>query len=49
MAKFRNVLVHLYLDVDRKLIYRYLQENLGDFETFARHVSEWLHTHNTEE
>jgi len=49
MAKFRNVLMHLYLDVDRKLIYRYLQENLGDFETFARHVSEWLHTHNAEE
>ena len=49
MAKFRNVLVHLYLEVDRKRVHRYLQENLDDFEIFARHVSEWLHTHAAEE
>ena len=42
MARFRNVLVHLYLEVDLQRVYRYLQENLGDFEDFARHVSEWL-------
>jgi uncharacterized protein YutE (UPF0331/DUF86 family) len=42
MAKFRNVLVHLYLEVDLKRVYRYLQENLNDFETFARYVSAWL-------
>jgi len=45
MAKFRNVLVHLYLEVDLKRVYRYLQENLDDFEDFARYVSEWLQTH----
>jgi uncharacterized protein YutE (UPF0331/DUF86 family) len=45
MAKFRNVLVHLYLEVDLKRVYRYLQEDLGDFEAFARHVSEWLQRH----
>lgn len=49
MAKFRNVLVHLYLEVDLQRVYRYLQENLGDFETFARYVSEWLQTHATED
>jgi uncharacterized protein YutE (UPF0331/DUF86 family) len=49
MAKFRNVLVHLYLEVDRKRVYRYLQENLHDLETFASHVGEWLHTHAAEE
>lgn len=42
MAKFRNVLVHLYLEVDLRRLYLYLQENLDDFETFARYVSEWL-------
>jgi uncharacterized protein YutE (UPF0331/DUF86 family) len=47
MAKFRNVLVHLYLEVDLQRVYRYLQENLDDFETFARYVSEWLQTHAT--
>ncbi len=45
MAKFRNVLVHLYLAVDLKRVYRYLQENLDDFEKLARYVSEWLQTH----
>ena len=44
MAKFRNVLVHLYLEVDLQRVYRYLQENLDDFETFARYVGEWLQT-----
>lgn len=48
MAKFRNVLGHLYLEVDRQRVYRYLQENLDDFETFARYVSEWLETHGDE-
>jgi uncharacterized protein YutE (UPF0331/DUF86 family) len=49
MAKFRNVLVHLYLEVDLQRVYRYLQQNLDDFETFARYVSEWLQTHADEE
>lgn len=49
MAKFRNVLVHLYLEVDLKRVYRYLQENLGDFENFARYVSEWLDAYADEE
>ena len=49
MAKFRNVLVHLYLEVDLERVYRYLQENLGDFETYARSVSEWLQMHAAED
>lgn len=44
MARFRNVLVHLYLEVDLQRVHRYLQENLDDFEIFARHVGEWLAT-----
>ena len=42
MAKFRNVLVHLYLEVDLKKVYHYLQHDLGDFELFAGYVSEFL-------
>ena len=32
MIGFRNLLVHDYLDVDRKVVYRILHENLGDIE-----------------
>jgi uncharacterized protein YutE (UPF0331/DUF86 family) len=42
MAKFRNVLVHLYLEVDLNKLYYYLQHDLGDLELFARYVSEYL-------
>lgn len=49
MAKFRNVLVHLYLEVDLQRVYRYLQENLDDFEIFIRYVSEWLQSHAAED
>ena len=42
MAKFRNVLVHLYMEVDSKRIYAYTQNNLDDFELFARYIGEYL-------
>ncbi len=42
MAKFRNVLVHLYLDVDLDKVYTYLQKNLDDLEEFARHVVRFI-------
>lgn len=42
MAMFRNVLVYLYLEVDLKRVYHYLQNNLEDFELFARYVGDYL-------
>jgi uncharacterized protein YutE (UPF0331/DUF86 family) len=42
MAKFRNILVHMYLQLDLKRVYSYLQHNLGDLELFAQYVSEYL-------
>jgi len=36
-------------EVDLQRVYRYLQENLEDFESFARYVSEWLKTHAAED
>lgn len=42
MAQFRNVLVHLYLEVDLQKVYHYLQRNLNDLESFAQYVSEYL-------
>ncbi len=35
VAGLRNVLVHGYLEVDLQVMHRVLQEQLGDFETFA--------------
>ena len=43
MAKFRNVLVHLYLQVDPEKVYHYLQHDLGDLERFAQYIGEYLY------
>jgi uncharacterized protein YutE (UPF0331/DUF86 family) len=47
MAKFRNVLVHLYWEIDHKEMDRMLQENLEDFILFRRCVVEFLKKHST--
>lgn len=42
MAGLRNVLVHEYLEIDRRRVYRALKEELRDFESFVRAVSKLL-------
>jgi uncharacterized protein YutE (UPF0331/DUF86 family) len=42
MAGFRNILVHEYTEIDLKEVYRVLQENLSDFETFGKYVEAYL-------
>jgi uncharacterized protein YutE (UPF0331/DUF86 family) len=42
MAGFRNILVHEYLEIDRRLVYRALKDDLGDFEKFVKAVSRLL-------
>ena len=39
---FRNILVHLYLDIDHSRVYDAIREDLGDFETFAAAMSRFL-------
>ena len=41
-AGFRNVLVHMYDEVDLGILESYLTERLGDFEEFARYVLEYI-------
>jgi len=36
---FRNVLVHLYLEIDHGRSYRAIQEDLGDLERFASNMA----------
>lgn len=38
MVSLRNRLVHLYWQVDEEILYRILQEDLGDFDRFVREV-----------
>jgi uncharacterized protein YutE (UPF0331/DUF86 family) len=42
MEKFRNRLVHLYWEIDDKLIYKILEECLGDFNTFLNSIADFL-------
>jgi uncharacterized protein YutE (UPF0331/DUF86 family) len=42
MAGFRNILVHEYLEIDRRRVYRALKDDLADFEKFIKAVSRLL-------
>lgn len=42
MAGLRNILVHEYLEIDRRRVYRALTTELRDFETFVRAVTRLL-------
>jgi len=41
-AKFRNILVHMYAEVDVEMVYEILQNNLGDFDEFAKYIARYL-------
>lgn len=42
MIGMRNVLVHMYLDVDLSKVYHILQDHLDDFNEFAKYVDAYL-------
>lgn len=42
MCKFRNRLIHMYWDIDYKIVYEIIQENLSDIETFIRAIERIL-------
>lgn len=39
MAKFRNRIVHMYIEVDNETIYNVLQNNLKDIKRFVDTIS----------
>jgi uncharacterized protein YutE (UPF0331/DUF86 family) len=39
-ARLRNVLVHLYLDLDQERLHEVLSEELDTLEDYARRVAE---------
>jgi len=45
-AGFRNILIHRYGEVDFDDVYKHLQEDVKDFDVFARQVSKYLKNKN---
>jgi uncharacterized protein YutE (UPF0331/DUF86 family) len=42
MARFRNLLVHLYWKVDNRKVYRVLREDLDDLRLFREAIACWV-------
>jgi uncharacterized protein YutE (UPF0331/DUF86 family) len=42
MAKFRNLIVHDYAQIDNHVVFSILKRRLGDFDAFARAVVHYL-------
>lgn len=42
MARMRNMLVHLYWEVDDLMIYESIRTELDDFDTFVRYVMDFV-------
>lgn len=42
MARFRNLLVHLYARVDDAEVYRIVREDLGDFDVYLASIAQYL-------
>jgi uncharacterized protein YutE (UPF0331/DUF86 family) len=38
MVRFRNILVHDYLDIDSVIVHHNLTEELGDFDEFSQEI-----------
>ncbi|MGB9777123.1 MAG: type VII toxin-antitoxin system HepT family RNase toxin [Anaerolineae bacterium] len=42
MARFRNLLVHLYGKVDNRKVHRILREDLDDLRLFREAIARWV-------
>lgn len=42
MAKFRNRLVHIYWEIDDKLLYSIIEDHLGDLNRFIKSIAKFL-------
>jgi uncharacterized protein YutE (UPF0331/DUF86 family) len=42
MAKFRNLLVFMYWEIDSEKVYSHLKDNLDDLKTFAEYILDFL-------
>lgn len=44
MKGFRNILIHKYGELDNRLVYKFLTEDLGDFILFEKEIKKYLKT-----
>ncbi len=42
MLRFRNILVHDYLEIDQRIVHNIIRSQLRDFEEYARAIVHWL-------
>jgi len=42
MAKFRNMLVHMYWEIEEEQLYKFITENLDGFEIFESFIRSYL-------
>ena len=42
MVGFRNILVHMYEQIDVDIVYANYQKNLGDFDVFAKEIGAYI-------
>ncbi len=42
MARFRNLIVHLYWKVDNRRVYEIIRNELGDLDEFRQQLSNWI-------
>ncbi|MHB1127274.1 MAG: DUF86 domain-containing protein [Bacillota bacterium] len=42
MVRFRNILVHDYLEINQTIVYGVLTKSLKDLDEFARAIVKWL-------
>lgn len=42
MARFRNLIVHLYWKVDDREVFRIIRENIQDFDSYLQAVGQYL-------
>lgn len=43
MAGYRNRLTHFYFEIGPREMYEIIQSDLGDFETFLKHIKKFLY------
>jgi len=42
MRGFRNVLIHEYANVDDRIVFKYVKENIGDFDKIKKEFLDFL-------
>lgn len=42
MVSFRNILVHDYMRVEKKIMVDILKNHLDDFDKFMKYINNWI-------